>query len=76
VYRKSGELSPLNKKSYVDVSDDDPRFLAYELASIAEDSQRLDELYREPILNERLNLQGLEKAFIQLVTRALKENRR
>lgn len=76
VYRKSGGLSPLNKNSYVDILHDDPRFLAFELARIAEDSQRLDELYREPILNERLNLQGLEKAFIQLVSRALKEDRR
>ena len=76
IYRKNGSLSPLNDKSYIDVSGFAADQLIDELAKVVSDERVLNNLYCEPILKEKLDMIALEKLFVQTLEKVQRENRK
>ena len=76
IYRKNGSLSPLNDKSYIDVSGFAADQLINELAKVVSNERVLNKLYSEPILKEKLDLNALARMFIQTLEKVRRENKK
>jgi hypothetical protein len=72
IYKVNGNLAGLNKDSIVNISDYDPIHLEQQLHFLIQNQDKLDRMYREPILAATFELTEIKDLFLRIVERKLR----